>query len=441
MAVHLARLSGVDEIVLIDRDARFARGVAYATTDDCHRLNVPAERMGGRDPDDRAGFVTWLAGQGWHDTGDFAGSFVPRARYGDYLAAELAAVAATGRLRQVQDTVLAIAPQPDGHAVRTASGSVIRADTVVLCLGNPPPAALRGAEASPRLVPDVWAPGALDGIGAGDDVAVIGTGATAIDAVLALVARGAGTRIRMISRHGRLPLVDVPAAPCPPPDGIGAGTVRGLMRELRAAVAAGTAGGLPWQAVFDAFRTRATELWLSLPDAERRRFLRHLRAPWMVHRHRLAPDIARQIAGLQAEGRVEILRARVLGGAPADGGYALRLRPSGSAPAQPETLHAGWVLNCTGPDETYARASSPLVQALLADGLARPGPFGLGLDCDAGHRLIDAAGTARPGLFLVGPPTRGRFWEVTSAPSGRDQCLAVAQLIAASAPVPAPSAP
>lgn len=409
---------------------RERQSVAYSATADCHRLNVPAERMGGRDKEDGAGFADWLKLNGWPAAQNYEDTFVPRRLYGDYLCSELAMVEATGRLRRLRDDVCAIEQRPEGHVVITAAGENIEARTVVLCLGNPSPAPIRGTVPAPRLVPDIWAPNSLDPISSSDDVVIIGTGATAIDAALELVRRGVGSRIRMISRGGRLPLVDVPAVPCDLPDQLPTGTVRGIMRELRAAVAEHAARGIPWQSVFDAFRARASETWLALSENERRRFLRHLRSIWLVHRHRLAPDIERQMAALQAEGRVTIVSARVVGGEPTPDGYALWTRRRGMPEDRAETLEADWVLNCSGPDENCTRSVMPLVQSLLRSGVTRPGPFQLGLDCDVRHRLVDANGEAHPGLYLVGPPSRGCFWEVTSAPSGRDQCVEVAGAIA-----------
>ncbi|MBV8141139.1 MAG: FAD/NAD(P)-binding protein, partial [Verrucomicrobia bacterium] len=89
-AVHLVRLSGgTISVALIEKKQRFARGVAYATEDLDHLLNVPAGRMGAyaKDPEH---FLRWC-----HEHPDtcraagvqnvLAGSFVPRKLYGDYL--------------------------------------------------------------------------------------------------------------------------------------------------------------------------------------------------------------------------------------------------------------------------------------------------------------------------------------------------------------------
>jgi uncharacterized NAD(P)/FAD-binding protein YdhS len=66
-----------------------------------------------------------------------------------------------------------------------------------------------------------------------------------------------------------------------------------------------------------------------------------------------------------------------------------------------------------------------LVGSLFQEGYARRGPLELGLDVDPNCVLLDSQGREQPGLYLIGAATRGRFWEVTSAPAVRDQATAV----------------
>ena len=43
----------------------------------------------------------------------------------------------------------------------------------------------------------------------------------------------------------------------------------------------------------DSIRPKSGPIWASWPERERRRFLRHARPYWEVHRHRMAPEITR----------------------------------------------------------------------------------------------------------------------------------------------------
>lgn len=425
-------------VTVLDREGAFGRGVAYAAGGAHHRINVPALKMGGLEPEDAEGFVRWLAAQG-RSLPDFEASFVPRAWFGDYLVAALdaalvaarsSAQAGSTRLQLRRAEVTALAPRPGGGWCCTGPGLALDADALVLCPGNPPPARPPALPEVPRWVGDVWAPGALDGIAADDTVAVIGTGATAVDAVLELRQRGHHGRCVMLSRRGLLPLVDRPAAPYADFfDPGGAPALRSVMHRLRAEVREAAARGVPWQAVVDAFRVHAGALWMQWSPRDRARFLRHVRPWWMVHRHRLAPDVAARLRAEQAAGTLQVRAGRVRAVHAAAPGCTLDVAPApaGRAVAPPQTLHADWVLNCVGPSEDFTRLDHPLWQGLLRQGLVRGDPLGLGLDVDEQLRLLDRDGRAHADLYALGLPTRGRFWEVTAVIHVRQQAAALVQ--------------
>ena len=59
-------------------------------------------------------------------------------------------------------------------------------------------------------------------------------------------------------------------------------------------------------AVVDSLRPDLIALWRALSLDEQRRALRHLRAYWDVHRHRIAPEIDARLSALRAEGRLKV---------------------------------------------------------------------------------------------------------------------------------------
>jgi len=83
-AIELVRVACHREralrVLLID-EADHGLGVAYATTDEQHRLNVPAARMSAL-ADDPDHLLRWAVGQGLDVRPD---DFLPRALYGRYL--------------------------------------------------------------------------------------------------------------------------------------------------------------------------------------------------------------------------------------------------------------------------------------------------------------------------------------------------------------------
>ncbi len=415
-AINLVRHDGPDAL-LIERGEAFGRGVAYATGNADHLLNVRAANMSAL-PDAPAHFADWLAAHS--DTP--ATAFVPRATYGRYLGDLLAATAgdAGTRLVKRRGEVVAIEPDSYGVSVVFADGMRERADAAVLATGNLPPHAPPGIDPEmlgDRYFGDPWHPQATRGLDDRETVLLLGTGLTMVDVALALDGAGFRGRLVALSRRGLLPRAHAESKPGKlsehPPASITA-----LLHEVRA-----RADAIGWRGAIDELRPFTQELWRRAPDADRARFLRHLRPWWDVHRHRLAPEVAARMEALIASGRLEIYAGKPV----ASEADAVRWRPRGSDTA--ERLPVSRVINCTGPAGDAERSHDPLLRQLLADGLARPDAFGLGLDVDADSRLVGRDGEAHRRLYALGPVTRGAQWEITAVPDIRAQVWHLARRV------------
>ena len=86
---------------------------------------------------------------------------------------------------------------------------------------------------------------------------------------------------------------------------------------------------------------------------------------------------------------------------------------------------AGLVVNCTGPLGAVARTRDPLLRQLLDDGLASADALGIGIAADD----RDAA-TASERLWVMGPLSKARQWEIIAVPDIRGQAERVAEGIA-----------
>lgn len=426
LALQLAERSVPTTI--FDRCNAFGRGVAYSAAAPWHRLNVPIDKMGGwRADDSDEAFFQWFVANLGALSARYADRYVARSAYGAWLRHELDRAVAAGRIELKSDEIVSAADA--GGAVRLgfADGRTHVAALAVLCLGNQKPRPLAVMPPG-RCIEDIWAPGAMDGIAGEEPVLIVGTGATGIDALLELHHRGQRGTIYLLSRRGLLPLIDAPPKAYAlqrtivenPPQ------LRRVIRLLRAEARDAGAAGRSWQSVVDAFRAYLPRLWSGMTPAEQSRLLRHLRPYWLVHRHRLAPDIAELLAKLREEGRVIVLRGR-LRAVRAEEDY-LRLdiadRRGGAI-----SLSVGRLINCTGPEEDFRRADSPLVNHLIKCGMARPGPFGIGLDVDADGRLYRIDGAPQSRLLVLGGATRTRFGEVTSAPQIRRRAAFLTEII------------
>ena len=85
------------------------------------------------------------------------------------------------------------------------------------------------------------------------------------------------------------------------------------------------------------------------------------------------------------------------------------------------------VVNATGAEKRVARAAGPLLPALLARGLVRPGPHAIGIDTDASGQVLGADGLPVPGLWTLGALRTGTLWESVAMPELRGQAARLAE--------------
>ncbi len=172
-------------------------------------------------------------------------------------------------------------------------GAVIEADRVLLALGNSPAAGpLAGAA---EVVDDAWNLRWMERLPTYvPRVLLVGTGLTMIDIALAISERRPDVRMTAISRHGLLPQphenpTHQAASKFDATALLGRGPLSERLRRFRAQV---VASGGDWRAALQQVREVMPALWRAAPRRLRRRFLRHLRAQWDVHRHRVPADDA-----------------------------------------------------------------------------------------------------------------------------------------------------
>ncbi|MGW7456187.1 FAD/NAD(P)-binding protein [Streptomyces sp. NPDC054797] len=270
-------------IDLIDPAPRSGPGLAYATEDPRHLLNVPAGRMSAL-PDDPDDFVRWLTHHE-HRRVD-PGEFVSRGAYGTYLQDTLArSVEAAGgfaAFRRRHARVVAVDRSAAGaERVRLCldEGGALDADAVVLALGNLAPSCRwvpEGLRQSPHFVADPWQVGALDGIAADQDVLLVGTGLTMCDVAHTLGIRG--RTVHAVSRNGLMPQPHVAASspnaalnrPGPIPASHDLGRLR---RQVLHRAAWYRRHHGDWRPAIDELRPHVSELWQQLSLSDREVFL------------------------------------------------------------------------------------------------------------------------------------------------------------------------
>ncbi|MEH2389626.1 MAG: FAD/NAD(P)-binding protein [Nostoc sp.] len=418
-------------IKLIERNSEVGRGVAYGTPVDCHLLNVPAGNMSAY-ADQPNHFLNWLHKNGHEEV--TASTFVPRRVYGDYVQATLKAAQvnapANVQLEKIIDEAIAIETKPHNTIVYLSSGQCLYVQKAVLALGNFPailPAPL--AVLDNRYVKDAWSADAITDLNPEDAILLVGSGLTMVDAVVALHQQGFQGQIHTVSRHGLMPFKHKSTAAYPAFINVKTApkTARGLLhlvrQQLRQALTQQDAQD--WRAVIDAMRPIIPELWQALPLPEQKRFLRHVKAYWEVHRHRIAEGIAEVMDAAMESGQLNHYAGRIQSCQELENGVNVSICERGTQ--KNILLQVKRIINCTGANCDYRRLQHPLVASIQEQRLIRPNILSMGIDTAPNGALIDADGNTSQMLYTLGTPRKGNLWETTAVPEIRVQAANLAQ--------------
>ncbi|MFJ4713492.1 FAD/NAD(P)-binding protein [Streptomyces sp. NPDC088785] len=458
---HRARSRGTLTIHLIDRAERPGLGVAYGTPLRDHILNMQAKTMS-LYPGDPDHFLRALPGlladdppasappataTDHPDAEALAASYVPRRVYGAYLARcltdALTATAGSGaRVEYHRREAVRLAPAPTGVQVDTEGpGPAVPACThAVLCVGDLPPTSYRYLLGHPHYAPSPWVDGFPDAVPEDAAVGVIGTGLTAVDALLSLRAAGHRGPLYAFARRRGWPAVqpsrlrphtpylltaravhalgeDVPLARFAGllrdelTDRVGRDEVHDLLSADRGDVVPTLLADLArarqprphWYEVLDATSPLAPDIWRRARFADKARFLRAHMGRWAVLRHPMPVPNARFLADLLSSGRLRTLRGTYDIRPATDGGFdVLRRTHSGTA-----VHHPTYLVNASGPGTSAWTLESDLVKDCLHQGLLSPHPLG-GIDVDpTSMRVRGADGRHNDRVLFLGPLTNG----------------------------------
>jgi uncharacterized NAD(P)/FAD-binding protein YdhS len=424
-ALHLARVLGkrAAEIAVIDPADEIGRGLAYATTDPRHLLNVRVANMSAF-ADQPNHLLDWLRSRGTLSGVATPFCFIPRGIYGAYLADLVRELRAGGALRHLRDRCVDLVGNVNEVVLTLESGNNLVAKFAVLATGNDAKSALNGI---PAVRP--WSEATLSKVDASDSVLIVGTGLTMVDQVLSLDRQGHAGKITALSPRGLLPSAHRQVKAFPSvndiPFGAELSVIASWIRRLSAAM---TRDGGDWRSAIDALRPHTQDLWRSMSFAQRRRFLRHGRAYWDILRHRMAPEVETRIEALRAAERLEIVAGRIVQAEQGEDGIAVTISRRGRN--QSENRKFARLIDCTGLADDPYRSDNPLISALLARGAARPDPLGIGLDIGEDYALIDRFSRSTGRVRAVGPLARATFWECIAIPDIRVQCQHLAEIIA-----------
>jgi uncharacterized NAD(P)/FAD-binding protein YdhS len=459
LAVNLVRRSSQPlAITIIESRPKLGQGLAYSTLDPEHRLNAPSF-VHSLIPEEAWHFTQWCLDQRLADTDPQAAradgaSYQRRSDFARYIEHTVKAHAywpSTGSsITHLRASALAIrtleAPAQRSYLVSTQDGRDIHADLVVCATGNHlpirPTYLAAGLDDHPGVICNPFDGERLEAIQLDAKVLVVGAGLTALDALSTLIKQGHRGPITVASRHGLRPVAQGPMPPAlelaktaeglaklpgtlvidrimgPAPaflaDADVPVTVRAWLQALRQKTLESIAEGKTWHAPFDDLRDALWQLWPRLPASEKRRFLRHLRTLYDVHRYRTPPQNDEMVRAAEVQGQVQFRAARVLQVcSKEEGRLQVQLKSHSVLTSASEQFDA--MVNCAGLDGGKALVANPLLANLLHAKLILPDSCAMGVEVDRQCRAVNALGQAQPGLRFIGPPTMGMFGDPIGA--------------------------
>jgi len=414
------------EIVIVEPRSMVGRGLAYTAPSDRCTLNVPANTMGAF-PDDPEGFLRWAREGNMNFSPD---EFVSRRIYGDYLHSLLdSALEKDSRTRILtyQDTAVDVVfnEHLKRFEVELSRHGWLKADVCILALGNIPRAHISGIPVAGTFSAP-YDPRSYDGIEHLRRVLVLGTGLTAVDCILECEGRGFRGGYTMLSRHARLPQPhDLPQADLVTQvdplfssvDTLLALSLTELVRRFREeATRLGSS-----QPILQVMRPHLQNLWAGMSLASKRRFLRHLRAIWEIHRHRIPGVHAALLDSLRKVGRLRLVAGRLVSAQQQNDSMELQYLQHGVSLQD----HFDRAFICAGSEGDLSKVDQPLVRNLLARGMVRVGELKLGIS--VGESVIPREYKDR--WRVLGPLQREELWEITAVREIRVEAARVATQI------------
>ncbi len=426
--VHLVESAASPLRIHIIDNGSFPLGAAYATDQQVHLLNVRAFNMSAfsTKPTD---FVDWL-----HNQPAYAEiaeeqlriQFIPRKTYGQYLQeiwekTKKLAQAKNVDIHIIQDTVVDLDGEANNYVVRLESGKTVTTNLIILATGHAAPSIPAFVPAAlsehPHFVTNPWT---YDNMinPENPDICILGSGLTMVDTVLGLLQSNSVGTIWFHSRKGLFPLShehyiksdfltidDLPSLRL----GDLIAVYKYWYKQLESE-------GKPGYLAIDKFRPITQDIWKQFTPHEKKYFLRFLRTPYNVARHRIAHEIFQQLQVAMQMGRLRFIGGKLKTIASHPNHLSLEFNQS----PQKQTIHVGKIINCTGPGDSYRHSNNPVIKSIIEKGFGVEDEIDLGLLVDDQFRVL-GQGNAASSIFATGVVIKGTLWESFAVPDLRKQ--------------------
>ena len=343
------------------------------------------------------GFARWAKTIDDDNAATDSGMFFRRRDFGRYVEHLVAPVMAAGVSHVKAQVTQLIKPQagtPFWQLI-TPLGETTAAQ-VVLALGNPTPQPLfevsdDGQQNGPgnSVIVSPWYGDWPDTVDPDAEVAIIGSGLTAMDALLILSNRNHQAPIHLISPRAALPprqaawqpqnAVDWPELTSPQPSAVSSAYL--TEDDWHSA---------RWQESFESLRGGISAAWQALPAAERQRLLGRFGSWWQMARYRADPQTSDAAAAMLTSGQLRLIEGRA-------GKIHTTAAGQVAFDLGDRVQNADQVILAIGAGRDV------LMMRMAADGVVAGHDNGTPVD----HRLRVTGDDCRPidGLYAIGPQT------------------------------------
>lgn len=438
LAIQLSRHADrAYDIVIIEPRDSLGRGLAYGTHDPTHRLNGDLNTISlnlDTHQNDSAHVMKWYAAQNLLEgdpgaTCENGQIFLRRNDFGRYVEQEVSRHIkenpSGSLIRHRQGIATDLERQSDGcYLIKLENGPSVAASAVFVTTSNQAPDVPSPFHEVSRghtgFINNPWDWERLRYVPVDGRVLVLGVAQTGSDVIATLLMQQHSGEIVALSRRGLrprqwpqnfVPLSQPIAKRLRQDKSVHTQkhgtlcTILQLFRATRADARKEMSEGGSWLTALADIRDSLWEIWPNLPITEKRRFFRHVRPWYDIHRFRLAPQVEAPILAAEETGQLRfmaasIVKVRVLGRR-----LAVAIRPRGATETIEEIFDC--VINCTGPSLSPSQSKNPFLKSILSMGYASEHPTGFGFAVDASLRAVAADGTSDQHLFIVGPLTYG----------------------------------
>jgi uncharacterized NAD(P)/FAD-binding protein YdhS len=390
-------------------------------------------------PDNPTDFVNWLSKHPEYKNDSqelIASSFVPRARYGEYLddvwkvTKELAS-SKNIDLQFKQEEVIDLFRDKNGILVST-NRQHYTFDKIVLATGNQLPR-------NPNIENNNWLNSLrysqnpwkykisnLDNV---KPMLILGNGLTMVDTVIQLREQKIENQIISLSPHGFniLPhrnfsiqmedwLIKLGKNP----------SLYSIITEINNQLKKLKKHGISAEPLIDYIRPQAQSLWRNFTLKEKKIFLSKLRHLWGVARHRLPFVTYDIIQKERIQNKLKIISGKLI--SVTELSDSTEITYFDKVLEKEETIEISYIINCTGPESDFTKSNSTLLKNCIAKGILTQDELKLGIRTDINSfQTINSNNEINSSIYTLGSTLRGELWESTAINELRSQAKMLAE--------------